>query len=111
MPGNEPRRPRGLQSGGRRLWGAVTGAYVLREDEAVLLGQACRVVDRLDWLAGQVEADGLMVDGRPHAALVESRLQAIVLARLLAALRLPDEAGQQPQRRSARGVYRLRSVQ
>jgi hypothetical protein len=87
---------------------------VLREDEGLLLGQACRVVDRLDWLAAKVEEDGMLVDGRPHPALVESRAQAIVLARILAALRLPDDAGDQPQRRSIRGVYqprhKLRSV-
>src|SRR4029453_19195978 len=109
MPGNEPKWPPGLKSGGRRLWRAVTGSFVRAEHEGLLLGQACRVVDRLDWLAEQV-GDDLLVDGRPHPALVESRQQAIVLARLLAALRLPDEAGDQPQRRSIRGVYQLRSV-
>jgi hypothetical protein len=111
MAGTGPRRPRGLRTGGRRLWDAVENAYILREDEGALLGQACRVLDRLDRLAAVVEADGLLVDGRPHPALVESRQQQIVLARLLATLRLPDDLGQQPQRRSTRGVYRLRSVQ
>jgi hypothetical protein len=62
-------------------------------------------------LAALVDADGLLVEGRSHPALVESRAQQITLARLLAALRVPDDdTGQPPQRRSVRGVYRLRSV-
>jgi len=50
-----------------------------------------------------------MRDGKAHPALVESRQQRIVFARLLAALRLPDDQhGERPQRRQVRGVYRGR---
>jgi hypothetical protein len=111
MAGNDQTPPAGLQDGGRRLWTAVVAVYVLTEHEQALLRQACRTVDYLDQLAAVVDAaDGLLADGIVHPALVESRQQSIVLARLLAALRLPDESLQQPQRRGVRGVYRLRSV-
>ncbi len=67
----------------------------------------------LDKLAAVIDKDGPTVQGgRMHPAVRESRQQQIVLARLLAALRLPagDEAdpapARRPQRRSgARGVY------
>jgi hypothetical protein len=108
-PAQQP-PPEGLRKGGRRLWTAVTAVYVLTEHEQALLKQACRTVYTLDGLDLVVAAEGLLVDGRPHAAVVEARQQRIVLARMLAALRLPDETGQQPQRRGVRGVYHLRSV-
>jgi hypothetical protein len=108
-PAQQP-PPEGLKDGGRRLWTAVTAVYVLTEHEQALLKQASRTVDTLNALDLVIAGDGLLVDGRPHAAVVEARQQRIVLARLLAALRLPDETGQQPQRRGVRGVYQLRSV-
>jgi hypothetical protein len=63
-----------------------------------------------------VDADGPMLGGRPHAALVELRQQRIVLARLVVALRVPlgdqdeESAPARLQRRGARGVYQLRGV-
>jgi hypothetical protein len=111
MPANDPKRPDGLGQAGQRLWEAVLSRYELAQHEALLLEQACRVADRLDQLADMVEAEGLLVEGRTHPALVESRAQQITLARLLAALRVPDDdTGQPAQRRGVRGVYRLRSV-
>ena len=111
MAANDPKRPDGLGEAGQRLWDAVLGRYELAQHEAMLLEQAARVADRLDQLATMVDADGLLVEGRSHPALVESRHQAIVLARLLAALRVPDDdTGQPPQRRAVRGVYQLRRV-
>src|SRR5215218_1211286 len=111
MSANDPKRPDGLGEAGQRLWDAVLGRYELAEHEALLLEQACRAADRLEQLAAMVEAEGLLVEGRAHPALVESRAQQIVLARLLAALRVPDDdTGQLPQRRGVRGVYRLRGV-
>jgi hypothetical protein len=111
MPATDPKRPDGLGQAGLRLWDAVLRRYELAEHEALLLEQACRAADRLEALAAMVEADGLLVEGRSHPALVESRAQQITLARLLAALRVPDDdTGQPPQRRSVRGVYQLRRV-
>ena len=59
-----------------------------------------------------LDADGVLVPTvagqKPNPALVESRQQAIALARVLAALRMPsgDEDASRPQRRvGVRGTY------
>ncbi len=91
------------------MWRSITGEYELAEHELVLLREACRTVDALDELDGLVRAEGVVVDGRAHPALTDGRQQRITLARLLAALRMPEE-GARPQRRQTRGVYRLRGV-
>jgi hypothetical protein len=98
--------PRGLETGGKRLWTAVTAKWELEQHEAELLTQACRTVDRLDRLEAAAREGPLTIEGRANPVLVEARQQSIALARLLAALRPPDEAEVRPQRRTgARGVY------
>lgn len=93
--------PSGLRAGGRRLWRSVADDYDLLEHEAVLLLEACRCVDSLDLLDAQVRREGVTVPSpqgdRVHPGLVEARQQRIVLARLLAGLRLPagEEGDQQ----------------
>ena len=102
------RTPAGLKDAGRRLWRAIHAHLDLDAHESALLLQACRVSDRLDALNAVLEADGMMLAGKPHPALVESRQQQLTLARLIATLRLPEdlEADLRPQRRgAARGVY------
>lgn len=93
------------------MWRAVTSEFELPEHELGLLLEACRTSDDLDRLASVVAGEGAVVDGRPHPALVESRQLRLVLARLVASLRVPDdhpeEAAGRPQRRgAARGSYR-----
>lgn len=112
-----PAVPKGTGVSGARLWRDVTSRYELEVHETLLLRQAVHVVDLLDKLAAAIDKDGPTIDGRMHPAVRESRQQQIVLARLLAALRLPtgDEAaqpaGRRPQRRSgARGVYPIRGA-
>lgn len=104
------RTPPGLGPRGRRLWKAITAEFSLAENEAVLLTEACRTADALDSLAAAVAADGPMLEGKPHPAIVESRQQRLTLARLLASLRVPEdpeESAGRPQRRgAARGTYR-----
>lgn len=108
---DEKRPPKGTGASGRALWRDVMAKYVLEEHETALLREAVRTVDQLDALAAAVDADGAILDGRVHPALVESRQLRIALARLLGALRLPagDEDDQRrPQRRvGARGVYAI----
>jgi len=107
-----------MRSAGRRLWSSVTDAYDLDEHERALLVEACRTADALTVLDAVVRAEGPLLDGpqgvRAHPALAEARQQRIVLARLLAALRLPAggegdaQAGARPPRRAgAKGVYRI----
>lgn len=80
------------------------------EHELGLLLEACRTSDDLDRLAAVVAVEGVVVDGRPHPALVEARQLRIVLSRLIASLRVPDDPDGQsgrPQRRGgARAHYR-----
>jgi hypothetical protein len=112
-----PPAPKGLQSAGRRLWRAILADYELDQHEMLLLVQACRTADILDRLADAAEDAPLTVNnfrGDPVAnpLLTEQRQQSIVLARLLAALRLPtgeDDTERRPQRRGGvRGVYTSR---
>ncbi|SRR6266568_6674283 len=104
-----PRPPKGLKTAGRRLYGSITAAFELEPWELVQLEQAARTADALEALQGEVDAAGPMVDGRVHPALVELRQQRITLARLVAALRIPDADGLRPQRRQVRGTYRNRT--
>jgi hypothetical protein len=84
--------------------------------ELVLLGETARVLDHLEALNAEIHRSGMFTpDGRIAPAAVESRLQAIALARLVASLRLPDEyraevldRGQ--RRGAARGPYQIREV-
>lgn len=117
MTGSAPKPPAALGVAGTRLWASILGVYELEEHEAALLLQACLTVDTLDELDALIRRDGLVVASpqgpRAHPALVEARQQRITLARVLAALRLPDGAADEsavrrPQRRGgARGVYRI----
>ncbi|WP_329057609.1 hypothetical protein OG511_20325 [Streptomyces sp. NBC_01453] len=110
--------PTGLDESGRLLWDSVAGEFDLDVHEQLLLLQACRTADLLDRLARRGEDADLTVfnaKGEQVTApwITEHRQQSIVLARLLAALRMPsgDEAENRPQRRGgARGAYGVRRV-
>src|SRR5918997_6346817 len=101
------RLARGTGAAGRALFKSINDAFELEAHEQAVLGQLVRVADRISDLDSIVDAEGVMVDGRAHPALVESRLQRVTLARLLTALRLPDVQNVRPQRRGIRGVYTL----
>lgn len=118
-----PRPPRGCGRSGRKLWNAVVGELELDPHEELLLLQAVRCVDRLDSMAVELESAPLTVrnakgDEVAHPLLVESRQQSLLLARLIASLRLPSgllDGGpddlDRPQRRgAARGAYGLRGL-
>jgi hypothetical protein len=83
----------------------------LEDHERLILLQATVVADRIRQLDSCVVRDGVLVGDRVHPALIESRLQRLALARLLAVLRLPDKEDHRPQRRGGfRTAYRLRQV-
>ncbi len=76
---------------------------------------ACRTADRVDHLEELARTTEPVVEGRGgpmiHPLLAEVRQQSALLARLVAALRLPDEAtGKKPQRRQLRGVQQPSAV-
>lgn len=106
--------PTGLKRSGRALWRALLDDYELDEHEQATLLQACRTADHLDALARLVESEGIMSESsqgtRAHPALVEHRQQAVTLARLLAALRIPTEGagdGRTQRRSGVKGVYAI----
>lgn len=76
---------------------------------------ACETADRvahLEKLAREVDS---VIEGRDgakmHPVFSEVRQQSALLARLIAALRLPDEAtGKRPQKRQIRGVQKPSKV-
>ncbi len=115
-----PSPPRGTAKPGRELWRSVLGQFDLEEHELALLREIVRTVDALDRLAAIVLEEGDVItddkgNRRAHPASVEARQLRIALARLQAALRLPDgDAGDQsanrrPQRRvGARGIYQIK---
>jgi hypothetical protein len=108
-----------LEARGQRLWASLVAqdaslgveTYPLREVALT----ACRTADRveqLELLAATVEP---VVEGKSgpmiHPLLAEVRQQSALLARLVAALRLPDEAtGKRPQHRQVRGVQQPSKV-
>lgn len=119
--------PPGLETRGRRLWASLLAQDSDLEDETnpmreVAL-QACRTADRLDdldrvltgraecWVTFEERFSGTEVLVKLDGALSEERQQSQAMARLISALRLPDEAtGKKPQRRQLRGVQKPSSV-
>lgn len=108
---SKSRYPAGLDTAGRRLWKSITDGNDTEEHEKAILLEACRTADRLDRLADAQSGQPLTVrnskgDEVAHPLLTESRQQSITFSRLIAALRIPDSEGEQPQRRGgARGTY------
>jgi hypothetical protein len=89
----------------------VSRSFELEAHELQVLAQIATVADRIDALDKAVTREGVLVDGRAHPALIESRLQRVTMARLLVTLRLPDPDDVRPQRRGGyRGSYRLHQV-
>ncbi len=108
--------PAGLSAGGRALWKSITGDHEMDAAQLVQLTEACRAKDRLDkldallrgevavWAEVYINPDGEPVSLRIDAALQRANDTANLLKQLLAALRLPDDAGKRPQRRGPRGA-------
>ena len=108
-----------LMDRGRRLWESLLAQDSSLEDEENPMREvalsACRTADRVEELERVAMETDSIVEGRQgpmiHPALAEVRQQSALLARLVAALRLPDEAtGKKPQRRQVRGVQRPSAV-
>lgn len=108
-----------LGARGQRLWCSLLGQDKSLEDEGNPMREvalsACRTADRVEHLERLAAETDPVVEGRGgpmiHPLLAEVRQQAQLLARLMAALRLPDEAtGKKPQRRQLRGVQQPKGV-
>lgn len=102
-----------LGTRGRRLWDALLVQDAHLQDEAnparEIALSACRTADRVEHLERQALEVDSVIEGRSgpmiHPVFAEVRQQEALLARLVAALRLPDTAsGKRPQHRQVRGV-------
>lgn len=100
---------------GQRLWESLLAQDEALEDEENPMREiavsACRTADRVEELERIAQEVDPIVDGRSgpavHPIHAEVRQQAASLARLITALRLPDEAtGKRPQKRGARGAQK-----
>ncbi|MFJ3290386.1 hypothetical protein ACIPMW_34480 [Streptomyces sp. NPDC086669] len=107
--------PDGLDESGTRLWESVADSFDLDVHEQLLLLQACRTADLLDRLSAEAARGRLTVRNAKgeevtNPVITEHRQQSLVLARLLASLRMPSgEEDERPQRRgAARGSYGVR---
>ncbi len=108
-----------------RTWAeAVVDEFTLTPSEALIAREVCRGIDRLDELADVLQGLPLTVVNRfgetvTHPLVVEQRLLAQSVARLIGSLRLPEPAaddtttdkstartgGKQPRRVQVRGPY------
>jgi hypothetical protein len=113
--------PAGLAASGLKLWTSILKDYELDEHESALLLQACRTLDVIDALEADVHAFGTMIESpqgrKTNPSIGEARQQRITLARLLAALRLPQgeegdhQATARPQRRGGvRAPYGIKGA-
>jgi len=111
--------PFDLGTRGERLWASLLAQDTSLEDESSPMREvalsACRTADRVEHLERLSRTVDAVIEGRTgpmiHPILAEVRQQSALLARLVSALRLPDEAtGKKPQRRQLRGVQKPSAV-
>lgn len=109
--------PDGLDESGTRLWESVADPFDLDVHEQLLLLQACRTADLLDRLSREAGRGRLTVRNAKgeevtNPVITEHRQQSLVLARLLASLRMPsgEEDGRPQRRGAARGSYGVRGL-
>lgn len=88
--------PAHLAAKGRRFWSEVTQGFELRVDERRLLEDACREIDLIERLEDELRTGELLVEGSMGQSVASPLIQELrahraVLARLLGALKLPEE--------------------
>lgn len=107
-----PTPPSTLSDRGCKLWVSIHEQHPEMNDiEREVALEACRVVDRLEWLDEVCRSEMPTVEGKQgpmaNPAYAEARQQQNLLKMLVASLRIPDaDSGKRPQQRgSARGGY------
>jgi len=106
-----PSPPDGLTPDAVGLWWSVLERWDLEPHELALLRETVRTLARCDLLAEVVAAEGLTSTGSKgqkvtHPAVAEVRQQQVVLGRLLAQLRLPEDEQEPASRPQRRGGFR-----
>lgn len=92
--------PDGLESAGKALWKSITKTYDLRQDEAVVLEQACGEADLIAMLRDGLVGQPLILKGSQGQDVInplvsELRQHRSTQAALLRQLKLPDENPEQ----------------
>lgn len=92
---SEPLPPSDLADEGRALWLAITAQYEFRPDEAALVGEFCRAVDRLAAIREALADAPLVVPGSTkqpsaHPLLAAERAGQQVLVTLARQIGLTD---------------------
>ena len=100
------RPPAKLGAKARKVWTETTKGFTLRQDELTVLEDACREIDLIDRMEAEVASSGLIVkgsQGQPVAnpLVTEIRQHRMVAQRLLASLKLPEDAEESAAKRSA----------
>jgi hypothetical protein len=98
--------PSGLGAKSRKVWRGITDEYDLGPHELRMLEDACREMDLVDRIEKELAAGDLVVEGsqrQPVASPLaqEVRQHRAVIARLFAALRLPEDEGATASRSAA----------
>ncbi|MGM1017334.1 MAG: hypothetical protein ACQEW8_07345 [Actinomycetota bacterium] len=88
--------PDGLGERGTALWSALTRDIEFAPQEAEVLVEACRTLDRIDDLTDVLDRDGTMISGSMgqrilHPAVAEVRQLQAAFVRLSGALNLPED--------------------
>lgn len=89
------RAPAGLGPRGRTAWRNISSKFDLRPDEAELLVQLCRCLDRAESLRKAMNGQPYLIDAprdgqKINPLLIEERQQVEQARKLALALRLPD---------------------
>lgn len=98
--------PEGLGEKALSVWTDLTMTYEFRADELRVLEDSCREIDLIERLEAELKTTQLVVKGsmgQPVSSplVTEIRQHRATLARLLAALKIPDEADNPAARSSA----------
>jgi hypothetical protein len=107
-----PPAPPGLRDAGIALWTETVADVEFEPHNLQVLAEAWRTLDALHSLQDALDADGPIIDSpqgrKANPALPELRQGRIVLARLLAALKIPAADDGPIKTRAPRGVHGLR---
>ncbi|MEU4718389.1 hypothetical protein AB0G06_02055 [Nonomuraea dietziae] len=100
-------KPEGLGADGSRLWDEVTAEYELNAADFLLLKQAAETADLVSRISRAVVSEDLTVSRGTGGVAVnplisELRQQRLVLARLVAALNLPDDDDEEEETSTGR---------
>ena len=88
MNNRPPSPPRHLTPEAKRFWKAVVSEYDMAPEALLILRSACEQWDRAQQAREQIARDGLIIDGRAHAAVAVEKQACSLFLRSVRALGL-----------------------